>query len=283
MLSLAAGALWACWRVREMAMPSLLFAVVVGNLVIVCLLVWFGIAPLTAELLQLVPDGDLGLLILKTSLAAGTLAVFAYVLTPRDAEWFAHLGEFLTPILGFVTFLVVAAALGIQRRDLASTRESLVLIQRQLALVETARRYSDSSAVLVKRLMVEKRGVLRGEIECGGVGPALNVTLRLGVLEPEGIAEADAGHPDFSAVSVLFERRFGVIFQAREVVGLFAPVVPEAFEALKNAQCLVLRVRWENIHGTVFRYSTLYRRGVGDDWSAPEHVSFETPEPALGS
>lgn len=268
-----------CAVLKERAEPELaVIAVLLGGGALVAL-GWFGVGPAFVEILDRSPDGNAASMVLRGGTVVIGLAVLIFVLWGRaNAQWFAWLGDYFGPVFSVIALIVLASALGLQRKDLDSTRKSLLLVERQIQVVEQARRYADTAAIVMKTFDLVGSQTVKGEIEAGGAGPCFNVCLTVYLPHEQGALQGPSrdlgrqGQP-------LFRRRFGLVLQDKEINVKFQPLCDDAFSKAKAAQRLVLGISWENLHRTSLGYCCEYRRGGGGRWEPPEEILFDEPEP----
>lgn len=191
-------------------------------------------------------------------LAAGAMsaAIVVRVAVPKDASWFGQLGDYFNPPLAVVSLVILAQAIGLQRRDLVETRRALRVARRQLRDSRRSQLLLDSPWVLVKKLCILDRHEVIAELLCVGTGPAINVVVSLWgqATAEDSVAELRATTAVLAAGSMTAAR-----FAGNPEVGRWCPAHDETLRA---------SVEWQNVHGVLLRYEVRLRPASHGGWEA---------------
>lgn len=248
---------------------------------------WFVLGPVIHRALRACKGESVLRQLARIGASIVLCTVVLRIMVPETPEWFGVLGDYFNPPLSLITLALLAAALGIQRSDLEHTRENLLLAHADIRDANRARRLADMAVVLLREVYPKQDGPPGAQLECGGAGPALNVHVRFySVPDTFAIAERDpTGLPSDSCL--IYSGDVAVLFQQEpRAITLDGPSVGQLKDPV-NVGRLVVHVRWENVHGTIFCYAAdLLPDGHGN-WRLSGRLNMAQPcyigdAPAIG-
>ena len=198
---------------------------------------------------------------LQWAIGSLTAALVFRLVVPKEPSWFGYLGEYFNPPLTLVSVIILAQAVGLQRRDLASTRRALSISHRQLLEMRRGQRLADTPWVIINRVYLVDAGLAMAELLCIGGGPALNarVTFR------EGVSTGSAEAKEYYVARAL-------LFAGKPESDRFVPKDPTGDGAVDLATSLKATVRWENAQKVTLQYDTVLLPASHGGWEMSDSL-----------